>query len=57
MNFKIHRILKDIKVNKLRQKIYIRLNLKTRFVWKEEKHTVIRQMSWSTLDTYVKFQG
>ena len=57
MNFKIHRILKDIKVNKLRKKIYIRLNLRTRFVWKKEKHTLIRQMSWSTLDTYVKFQN
>ena len=57
MNFKIHRILKDIKVNKLRQKIYIRLNLKTRFAWKKEKHTAISQMSWSMLDTYVKFQN
>ena len=43
MNFKIHRISKDKKVNKLWRKLLhqITLNAKSRFVWEKEKHTNI----------------
>ena len=52
MNLKIHRILKDKKVDKLWQKLFnqIRLNEKSRFIWEKEKHTTISQMSWCMLD-------
>ena len=29
------------------------LNLKTRFVWEKEKHTIVSEMYWCSLDTYV----
>ena len=55
MNFKIHRISKDKKVNKLWRKLLhqITLNAKSRFVWEKEKHTIISQISWCRLDTFV----
>ena len=30
-------------------RINTRLNLKTKFIWAKEKHTIISEMSWSTV--------
>ena len=47
MNFKIHRISKDGKVINCDENysVNIRLNLKTRFVWDKEKHTISQMFS------------
>ena len=55
MNFKIRRIMKGKKVNKLWRNYWInpRVNFKTRLVLEKEKQTIISQMPRCRLDKHV----
>ena len=46
MNFKIQRISKGKKVNKLWHSINNKLNLKTKFICEKKRHTIISEIFW-----------